>query len=491
MESLGETFASVPDPRAGNARHDLAEILVIAFAATLCGAETCCDMALFGRAKEPLLRELLALPHGIPSHDTFSRVFRFLDPAAFEMAFRRFTAAFAERLSGRTGLAGTVVAIDGKSLAGACEAGARATPLHLVTAWAADQRLVLAQRRAPGRSEVTAALEVVGMLDLLGATVTADALHGTRRMAAAIRARGSHVISGRQSNRGPLHRAMRDLLQGADGPPAQAKPRMAAARSAPPWCGRSRRTGSASASRGLRRWPAPIPCGTPAPRPRASPRYFALSRPLPAQETLHRERPGSILVGGPLGALSGLLGELHAKRCDLNLHQQGLDTSTPSRASDAVRLGAREKGVVLPYPHEFVERFRWRLATQVASVALEFPHVRDAVQSLKPKAFGVRQSRACSCSTLLCSCATTSSRGLGVVPGPGRDGRIDPPHRQGRRLLVEVVHETHKLGSQMQVDNCCHSCRARLSITACPSGRAGACLGRGRGGSIDGSRTAT
>ena len=81
MESLGETFASVPDPRAGNARHDLAEILVIAFAATLCGAETCCDMALFGRAKEPLLREFLALPHGIPSHDTFSRVFRLIDPA--------------------------------------------------------------------------------------------------------------------------------------------------------------------------------------------------------------------------------------------------------------------------------------------------------------------------------------------------------------------------------------------------------------------------
>ena len=216
MESLGETFASVPDPRAGNARHDLAEILVIAFAATLCGAETCCDMALFGRAKEPLLREFLALPHGIPSHDTFSRVFRFLDPAAFEMAFRHFTAAFAERLSGRTGLAGTVVAIDGKSLAGACEAGARATPLHLVTAWAADQRLVLAQRRAPGRSEVTAALEVVGMLDLLGATVTADALHGTRRMAAAIRARGGDYALVVKGNRGPLHRAMRDLLQGAE-----------------------------------------------------------------------------------------------------------------------------------------------------------------------------------------------------------------------------------------------------------------------------------
>src|SRR5687767_14972027 len=121
MASLGVVFAAVPDPRAGNARHDLVDVLVIAFAATLCGAETCCDMALFGRAKEPLLREMLRLPHGIPSHDTFSRVFRLLDPVAFEAAFRRFTAAFAERLSGMAGLLGEVVAIDGKSLSGAFE----------------------------------------------------------------------------------------------------------------------------------------------------------------------------------------------------------------------------------------------------------------------------------------------------------------------------------------------------------------------------------
>jgi hypothetical protein len=163
VENLGVIFAVVPDPRAGNARHDLTDVLAIAFAATLCGAETCCDMALFGRSKERLLREMLPLAHGIPSHDTFSRVFRLIDPEAFEAAFRRFAAAFAERLGGQAGLAGQVVAIDGKSLSGAFEAGARATPLHLVTAWAADQRLVLAQRRAPGRSETTAALEVVAM----------------------------------------------------------------------------------------------------------------------------------------------------------------------------------------------------------------------------------------------------------------------------------------------------------------------------------------
>ena len=216
METLGATFAVVPDPRAGNARHELAEVLVIAFAAILCGAEGCCDMALFGRAKEPLLRQILRLPHGVPSHDTFSRVFRLLDPVAFETAFRRFTAAFAERLSGIAGLAGQVVAIDGKVLGGAFEAGARTAPLLLVTAWATEQRLVLAQRRAPGRSEVTAALDVVEALDLLGATVTADALHGTRRMAAAIRTRGGDYALAIKGNRGPLYHAMRAHLDKLD-----------------------------------------------------------------------------------------------------------------------------------------------------------------------------------------------------------------------------------------------------------------------------------
>lgn len=313
MESLGETFASVPDPRAGNARHDLAEILVIAFAATLCGAETCCDMALFGRAKEPLLREFLALPHGIPSHDTFSRVFRFLDPAAFEMAFRRFTAAFAERLSGRTGLAGTVVAIDGKSLAGACEAGARATPLHLVTAWAADQRLVLAQRRAPGRSEVTAALEVVGMLDLLGATVTADALHGTRRMAAAIRARGGDYALVVKGNRGPLHRAMRDLLQGAE-PAARTsetahgrrEERAAVVRPVPPDWQRFGFEGLAAVARidSVRHTGA---------KAQGQTRYFALSRPLPAKETLRIVRAHWTIENGQHWVLDVVMDEDRAR----------------------------------------------------------------------------------------------------------------------------------------------------------------------------------
>src|SRR3954451_11432313 len=87
MEDFIACFAEVIDPRQENARHNLHEILMIALCTMLCGGEDCSDMALFGEAKEPFLRQFLELRHGIPSHDTFSRVFRLLDPAAFESCF--------------------------------------------------------------------------------------------------------------------------------------------------------------------------------------------------------------------------------------------------------------------------------------------------------------------------------------------------------------------------------------------------------------------
>src|SRR5260370_7719636 len=94
MGKFKKVFRQLPDPRADNAQHKLLDVLFIALAALLCGAETCSDMAEFGRAKESLLRQILDLEHGIPSHDTFSRVFRLLDPQAFAGKFRRFIAAF-------------------------------------------------------------------------------------------------------------------------------------------------------------------------------------------------------------------------------------------------------------------------------------------------------------------------------------------------------------------------------------------------------------
>jgi predicted transposase YbfD/YdcC len=196
METFEACFSELPDPRAANTVHDLTEVLFIALTAVLCGAEGCTDMADFGRAKEALLRRVLPLEGGIPSHDTFSRVFRVLDPVAFEAAFRRFMAAFAHSrpLTG-------VVAIDGKAVRGAFERGRKSTPLHLVNVWAAEARLVLAQRTAPDRNEVAGALEVLELLSLEGCIVTADALHCHRAMAAAILGCGADYALAVKDNR--------------------------------------------------------------------------------------------------------------------------------------------------------------------------------------------------------------------------------------------------------------------------------------------------
>jgi predicted transposase YbfD/YdcC len=215
MRGFQELFEVVPDPRRSNSSHALPDILLIAFAALLCGAGTCVDMAEFGEAKQELLREFIDLDHGVPSHDTFSRVFRLLDPSAFEAAFRAFTSAFAATLEHQS-VAGPIIAIDGKSLRGAVDVARRTMPLHLVTAWAADHRLVLSQRRAPNRSEVTAAREIIALLDLTGCTVTADALHANRATVSAIRARGGDYALVIKGNRGPLHEAIRTLLAHPD-----------------------------------------------------------------------------------------------------------------------------------------------------------------------------------------------------------------------------------------------------------------------------------
>jgi predicted transposase YbfD/YdcC len=205
MGKFRKIFRRVPDPRADNARHDLVEVLVIALAAMLCGADTCSDMAEFGQAKEGLLRLFLRLEHGIPSHDTFSRVFRRLKPEAFETAFRRFMAAFAKanqlKLSG-------VVAIDGKALRGAFERGQRATPLHLVNVWAVEARMALAQQKAPGRNETAGALQVLELLSLKDCIITADALHCHRKMAATVLERGADYVLAIKANRGPLFTAV-------------------------------------------------------------------------------------------------------------------------------------------------------------------------------------------------------------------------------------------------------------------------------------------
>jgi predicted transposase YbfD/YdcC len=205
MGKFRKLFRRLPDPRASNARHDLLEVLFVALAATLCGAESCSDMADFGRSKEGLLRLFLRLEHGVPSHDTFSRVFRLLKPQAFELAFRRFMAAFAK--ANGLNLTG-VVAVDGKALRGAYERGGQATPLQMVNVFAVDARMALAQQKAAGRNETAGALEVLDLLCLEGCIVTADALHCHRAFAEAVRERGGDYVLAIKANRGRLFAAV-------------------------------------------------------------------------------------------------------------------------------------------------------------------------------------------------------------------------------------------------------------------------------------------
>jgi hypothetical protein len=134
-------------------------------------------MALFGRAKREFLQQFLRLPHGIPSHDTFSRIFRLLDPGGFHAWFIGFMQRFAEECQG-------VVAIDGKTLRRSFDRASEASPLHLVSAWAADARLCLGQLAVGDKSnEIVAVPKLLELLALDGRVITADAMSCQRKIA--------------------------------------------------------------------------------------------------------------------------------------------------------------------------------------------------------------------------------------------------------------------------------------------------------------------
>lgn len=202
MSWIDVAFGALPDPRTGNAkRHDLLEVLTIALTASVCGAETCSDFADFAVDRESLFREFLRLENGVPSHDTFSRIFRLLDPSAFAACFGRFVEDLGTRGEG-------VIAIDGKTLRRSFDDAARASPLAVVTAFASSSRMVIGQqsfRTAEGDSEILAARALLRCLDLKGHLVTADALHCQSETAGLIRERGGHYLLRLKANRPALH----------------------------------------------------------------------------------------------------------------------------------------------------------------------------------------------------------------------------------------------------------------------------------------------
>ena len=200
MDQFAACFEDLEDPRSGNAGlHDFHELLVIALCTVLCGGQGAVDMMLFAKAKEPFLRGFLKLKNGLPSHDTFSRLFRLLDPVQFRTAFQRFMAAFSETYQG-------VVAIDGKVLRRSFDRASGKSALHMVSAWGCEQRLVLAQIATDAKSnEITAVPKLLEMLSLKGTIVTADALNCQRDIAQQIVDQGGDYALALKGNQATLH----------------------------------------------------------------------------------------------------------------------------------------------------------------------------------------------------------------------------------------------------------------------------------------------
>ena len=214
--------SSISDPRQETkVLYPLDEILLLSLCGVVSGCESFVDVALYGEEKLDFLRKLAPFEHGIPSHDTLSTVFRALDPEEFNTAF----AAWASGLAGRVG--GTVVAIDGKTARGSKAGGE--TPLHLISAWCNDLRLVLGQQAsAHKKNEIKDIPVLLDLLSLEGAVVTLDAMGCQREIARKIRDKGADYVLALKGNQGLLYEDVKlwfeeqdqentELLQTVDG----------------------------------------------------------------------------------------------------------------------------------------------------------------------------------------------------------------------------------------------------------------------------------
>jgi predicted transposase YbfD/YdcC len=198
--SIVEYFASIPDPRVERTKqHSLTDILVLSLCGVICGANAFTDIEKFGRAKEDWLRTFLELPNGIPSHDTLGRVFSALNPIALAEAFRQWVSAVARLTQGE------VVAIDGKTLRRSFREAGSKSFVHMVSAFATSNRVVLAQVKTDEKSnEITAIPRLLELLALKGCLVTIDAMGCQKEIAAAIVDAGADYLLGVKDNQPTL-----------------------------------------------------------------------------------------------------------------------------------------------------------------------------------------------------------------------------------------------------------------------------------------------
>ena len=210
-QTIKTHFGDIDDPRYHHSPPQLLlDIITIALCAIISGANDWEAVAAFGRAKEDWLRTILRLPNGIPSADTFERVFAQIDPQQFQAGFISWVAAISHLT------AGEVVAIDGKTLCGSIDRSNDRKAIHMVSAWASQNRLVLGQVKVDDKSnEITAIPELLRLLALPGCVVTIDAIGCQTEIAAQIVAQGADYVLALKHNQGHLYQEVARLFNDA------------------------------------------------------------------------------------------------------------------------------------------------------------------------------------------------------------------------------------------------------------------------------------
>jgi predicted transposase YbfD/YdcC len=207
---ISDYFGGLHDPRVERSRrHQLLDIIVIAICAVIAGADGWTDVEAFGKAKRKWFKTFLTLPNGIPSHDTFGRVFARLDPTEFQNAFLQWVQAI------NTLTQGQIVAVDGKTLRRSHDRSLGKQAIHMVSAWATANRLVLGQMKIPDKSsEITALPALLRLLELSGCIVTVDALGCQTDVASTIiEKKGDYVLAVKE-NQGRLYEDVKELFDG-------------------------------------------------------------------------------------------------------------------------------------------------------------------------------------------------------------------------------------------------------------------------------------
>ena len=216
--SIMDHFQELEDPRLDRQKqHHLLDIIVIAICGVLCGADDWVAIETFGTAKEAWFRQFLALPNGIPSHDTFGRVFALLSPIRFQECFVGWMQAVAEVAAGQ------VVAIDGKTLRRSYDRRSAKAAIHMVSAWATQNRVVLGQLKTDEKSnEITAIPELLNILDVKGCIVTIDAMGCQKAIAEQIVEQEAEYVLALKRNQGTLYEAVVQQFEEARHPAREA-----------------------------------------------------------------------------------------------------------------------------------------------------------------------------------------------------------------------------------------------------------------------------